>query len=354
MGCLKLSYYEQSDALEERCFFQGEALGKNALEEKKRVRDYRYGFNGEEVDNEIKGNGNSVNYKARIYDPRIGKFLSRDPLATVFPWYTPYQFAGNKPIWASDLDGLEEFFRTDYYNAVGGNLYKTEIRMVSQKGAAQGVQTVHHTNVREVIDGAGNSSFNVSFTGSRTGRTQGGNAFLPPINNNGISAQVRRQALKVDGGGNPVPKDLGLYEGLPSSITVNTVDLSTGTVSSALAIRGQLVPVTTGGHFNVGYNVQLLDASNVGVGYANRNRSNPSSGFRKYGSAEFTVNIPGASVPANSPRRENNVPNYVGGNRTIGSNFHNYRGIAKGRNDGRRRSIGGRRRRSRTSRRASF
>ena len=31
-----------------------------------------------------------------------------DPLTREYPWYTPYQFAGNKPIWAIDVDGLEE------------------------------------------------------------------------------------------------------------------------------------------------------------------------------------------------------------------------------------------------------
>ena len=44
-----------------------------------------------------------------MYNPSIGKFLSVDPLATDYPWYTHYQFAGNKPIQAIDLDGLEEF-----------------------------------------------------------------------------------------------------------------------------------------------------------------------------------------------------------------------------------------------------
>ncbi|WP_299254015.1 RHS repeat-associated core domain-containing protein [uncultured Aquimarina sp.] len=70
--------------------------------------DYRYGFNGKEMDNEVKGEGAQYDYGFRIYDPRIGKFLSRDPLASSFPWFTPYQFAGNKPIVAIDLDGLEE------------------------------------------------------------------------------------------------------------------------------------------------------------------------------------------------------------------------------------------------------
>lgn len=38
--------------------------------------------------------------------------MSVDPLTSSYPWYTPYQFAGNKPIWAVDLDGLEERFAT--------------------------------------------------------------------------------------------------------------------------------------------------------------------------------------------------------------------------------------------------
>ncbi|MEM8524985.1 MAG: hypothetical protein AAGG68_10095 [Bacteroidota bacterium] len=35
------------------------------------------------------------------------RFLSRDPLARDFPFYTPYQFAGNMPIEAIDLEGAE-------------------------------------------------------------------------------------------------------------------------------------------------------------------------------------------------------------------------------------------------------
>jgi len=77
--------------------------------------DYRYGFNGKENDNEVKGEGLQVDYGFRVYDPRIGKFLSTDPLKANFPWYTPYQFAGNKPIWALDLDGLEELIFQDSF-----------------------------------------------------------------------------------------------------------------------------------------------------------------------------------------------------------------------------------------------
>src|SRR5690606_28578426 len=33
--------------------------------------EYRYGFNGMEKDDEIKGTGNSLDFGARIYDPRL-------------------------------------------------------------------------------------------------------------------------------------------------------------------------------------------------------------------------------------------------------------------------------------------
>ncbi|HTE13351.1 MAG TPA: deaminase domain-containing protein, partial [Chitinophagaceae bacterium] len=68
---------------------------------------YRYGFNGKENDNEVKGEGNQQDYGLRIYDPRLGRFLSKDPLTMSFPWYTPYQFAGNSPLANIDLDGGE-------------------------------------------------------------------------------------------------------------------------------------------------------------------------------------------------------------------------------------------------------
>ena len=36
------------------------------------------------------------------------RFVSVDPLQFKYPIYTPYQYAGNKPISYIDLDGLEE------------------------------------------------------------------------------------------------------------------------------------------------------------------------------------------------------------------------------------------------------
>ena len=101
MGCQKLTYREELPTLKV-------VKGIFSNEEKSSAGIYRYGFNGKEKDDEVSGNGNSYDYGFRIYNPRLGRFLSVDPLTQSFPWYTPYQYAGNKPIWKIDLDGLEE------------------------------------------------------------------------------------------------------------------------------------------------------------------------------------------------------------------------------------------------------
>ncbi|TGD56848.1 polymorphic toxin-type HINT domain-containing protein [Flavobacterium humi] len=66
---------------------------------------YRYGFNGKEKDDEIKGGGNSLDFENRMHDPRVGRFLSLDPRIKQFPQMSPYAFASNNPIYYEDLDG---------------------------------------------------------------------------------------------------------------------------------------------------------------------------------------------------------------------------------------------------------
>ncbi len=68
---------------------------------------YRYGFQGQEKDDEIKGEGNSLNYTFRMHDPRVGRFFAIDPLTHKYPFYSPYQFSGNRVIDMVELEGLE-------------------------------------------------------------------------------------------------------------------------------------------------------------------------------------------------------------------------------------------------------
>jgi len=71
--------------------------------------DYRYGFNGQEKDDEFSG---KYAFEYRIHDPRIGRFLSVDPLDAEYPWNSTYSFAENKVIAAKDLEGREIFVST--------------------------------------------------------------------------------------------------------------------------------------------------------------------------------------------------------------------------------------------------
>ena len=69
---------------------------------------YRYGFQNQEIDNEVRGNGNNVNFRFRMHDPRLGRFFAVDPLTAQYPHYSPYSFSGNKVIAYAELEGLEE------------------------------------------------------------------------------------------------------------------------------------------------------------------------------------------------------------------------------------------------------
>ena len=60
-----------------------------------------------------------------------------------YPWYTPYQFAGNKPVQAIDLDGLEEWVRTVDFTE---NVEKPKIAIVFNENATpleKGIHEIH-------------------------------------------------------------------------------------------------------------------------------------------------------------------------------------------------------------------
>jgi RHS repeat-associated protein len=65
---------------------------------------YRFGFNNQEQDSEL---GDYYAFEYRIHDARLGRFLSVDPLARKFSFWSPYQFAGNQCISSIELEGLE-------------------------------------------------------------------------------------------------------------------------------------------------------------------------------------------------------------------------------------------------------
>lgn len=63
---------------------------------------YRFGFNGMEQDNEVSGSGNTYDYGARMYDSRLGRWFSTDPMNQ---FDSPFINAGDNPIRHKDPDG---------------------------------------------------------------------------------------------------------------------------------------------------------------------------------------------------------------------------------------------------------
>jgi RHS repeat-associated protein len=67
--------------------------------------DYRYGYQGSEADNEIKGQGLSYTTYFRQLDPRVGRWLSIDPDKDNWSDESPYVSMINNPVVYNDPDG---------------------------------------------------------------------------------------------------------------------------------------------------------------------------------------------------------------------------------------------------------
>jgi uncharacterized protein (TIGR02594 family) len=90
---------------------------------------YRYGFQGQERDDEVKGDGNSVNYAFRMFDSRVGRFLSLDPIAAAYPHNSVYAFSENRVIDCIELEGLECYWAADGKAFLGQVGESNEIRI---------------------------------------------------------------------------------------------------------------------------------------------------------------------------------------------------------------------------------
>ena len=107
MGCLKLEIIEKHLLHHQSTEAQYCCLNDWISSALRCSGTYRFGFQGQEKDNEIKGEGNSVNYKYRMHDPRLGRFYAVDPLAAKYAYNSPYAFSENRLLDGVELEGLE-------------------------------------------------------------------------------------------------------------------------------------------------------------------------------------------------------------------------------------------------------
>ena len=109
---------------------------------------YRYGFSGKEMDNEMKGVGNSLDFGARIYDPRLGRMLSVDAKFALSPDKNPYNYASNSPLFMIDPDGnwdveihaYSDRTKFGYGIAIvkdnaGNEMYRAQVRLQGSGGS---------------------------------------------------------------------------------------------------------------------------------------------------------------------------------------------------------------------------
>ena len=97
--------------------------------------NYRYGFNGMEKDDELKGEGNSYDFGARMMDPRVGRWFATDVLEKEYNNLSPYAFVANTPLTAIDPDGKRIFFVAGAGNdAIGWNYVSRWAKIFSKNG----------------------------------------------------------------------------------------------------------------------------------------------------------------------------------------------------------------------------
>jgi RHS repeat-associated protein len=96
------------------------AFGMEIKERSWSVSAYRYGFNGMERDDELKGSGNSYDFGARIYDSRLGRWMSLDPHQRRYSALSAYNFCFNSPLLFNDPDGKDGRVTIQKYEGGGG------------------------------------------------------------------------------------------------------------------------------------------------------------------------------------------------------------------------------------------
>ena len=111
MGCLRLNIIEQRFHLEKGNQIPSKRSSQIRMGSlsnwepitKKGVSAYRFGFQGQENDNEISGNGNSYTAEYCQYDSRLGRRWNVDPVLK--EWESPYSCFSNNAIYIIDKFG---------------------------------------------------------------------------------------------------------------------------------------------------------------------------------------------------------------------------------------------------------
>ncbi|MFT4662642.1 MAG: RHS repeat-associated protein [Patiriisocius sp.] len=183
-----------------------------------------------EKDDEVAGGGNSLDFGARTYDPRIGRWKSPDPKFYLQPDWSPYKAFYNSPLIFVDPEGETEFKTNVVHDERTGktimkveskNTLITDGKKHTQGGSAcyhqvnnyyhyttHTVTTIHEdgsetitTQQKILYEGGVQDSDYVWFGGDANGDTKSGSIM-------NFGPQMLSFGFEVYGGGNgPVKQD---------------------------------------------------------------------------------------------------------------------------------------------------
>jgi RHS repeat-associated protein len=170
MGCLKLDYYlnlqvhaRQSEASGEaersRKFWKSGVdveyvpFGEVFLEEKNAKWNTPYLFTSMELDKETGWNY----FGARYQDPKLGIFLSVDPLAEKYAGMSSYAYVANNPVKFVDPDGKRIKIGSTYYSYEKDRNYD-KIKNNFERNAYKALDYLYSTKALEVTIGEGKDS----------------------------------------------------------------------------------------------------------------------------------------------------------------------------------------------------
>ena len=160
------------------------------------VSRYRYTFQGQESDDEVKGAGNSINYTFRMHDARVGRFFTLDPLASKYSFNSPYAFSQNRVIDGVELEGAEYYrpaiLTTEYWNSWWANIgkYETEDALKNMHHVALDILGVVPV-IGELADGT--NALIYAFEGDYVNAAISAAAMIPIV---GEAGKVAKYAVK--------------------------------------------------------------------------------------------------------------------------------------------------------------
>ena len=152
---------------------------------------YRFGYQNQEKDDEIKGEGNSVNYSYRIQETRLGRFFIIDPIAGMFSWNSTYAFCENRLIDGIDMEGLEWENFMSFFKKPG----ELKVKLPNLKNAQQQTYTITYHNTKVSFE-----DFKKNFKNTpQKYLTNSKATFHAPVNADGKPSQFKEGAfIKID------------------------------------------------------------------------------------------------------------------------------------------------------------